>query len=337
MTKVDSIELNDVELAQSDAATRWSIRLLMFMAVYIAAAALYDPASFQSVAPMYLEKMVVALIVLLPAGLSVKALLYGREAPLRYAIETFRERGIIFMLIVGLFFAGLVAFTTFKNNIPNIIPFYADVWISQTERWLLGRSPWRYTHQIRSEIWSQFVIHCYVVIWSLQWFGTVFFVALWSDRLARTRYLWAIALTIVIIGTVMATLLSSVGPIFYPDIYGGPYFGELKSSLRDKPSTEIIRITASYLLEAYRSREAGFGTGISAMPSMHIAIVVLNACLLWSINRAAGVFAWLFVLLIYYTSIYTGWHYAADGIVSFLVVSIIWWATGRLVVSSRCG
>ncbi|MER8866395.1 hypothetical protein NKI19_22205 [Mesorhizobium sp. M0751] len=35
--------------------------------------------------------------------------------------------------------------------------------------------------------------------------------------------------------------------------------------------------------------------------------------------------------LILYGSVFTGWHYAVDGYASIVVVSVIWWATGRLV------
>lgn len=320
-----------VEAAHWDEAAKWSARLAAFVTLYIFAALLFQPSTFWTVSVLYLTKMVDALVVLLPVGLLILALAHGRTAPLRYAARKLRERGLPFAIIMLFFSAGMGAFTTFKNNIPDIVPFYADVWISETERWLLGKSPWRYAHQIKSEAWSKFIVDCYIVFWSLQWFVTVFFVALWSNSLARTRYLWALALTICVIGTVLAILLSSAGPIFYPELYGGPHFVELKSALDSTPPTEVIRKAARYLLTAYQDDAFDFGTGISAMPSVHVAIVVLNAYLLWSINRFIGAIGWAFALLIYYGSIYTGWHYAMDGIVSFLVVSSIWWATGRFV------
>lgn len=307
------------------------MRLAVFVTLYVSAAFLSEPSTFQSLSAMYLAKIWATLTIIMPAGLLAMALLYGRRAPLRYIIGVLRERGLTLAIVVLFFTVGLGAYTTFKNNIPDIVPFYADVWIAETERWLLGKSPWRYAHEIEGQAWSAFIVSCYVLIWSLQWFGTVFFVALWSNHLARTRYLWALALTICIIGTVMATLLSSAGPIFYPELYGGPRFVELKSTLQGLAPTAPIRGTADYLLDAYQSGAADFGTGISAMPSVHVAVVVLNAHLLWSIHRIVGVFGWTFALVIYYASIYTGWHYALDGIVSFVVVSAIWRWTGRVM------
>ncbi|WP_352458864.1 MULTISPECIES: phosphatase PAP2 family protein [unclassified Mesorhizobium] len=43
------------------------------------------------------------------------------------------------------------------------------------------------------------------------------------------------------------------------------------------------------------------------------------------------VLGWTFAALILYGSVFTGWHYAVDGYASIIVVSVIWWATGRLV------
>lgn len=280
---------------------------------------------------MYLTKLCAALMMLMPIGLSIMAILHGPKAPLSYAARVLREHGLTLAVVAVFFAVGMGAYTTFKNNIPNVVPFYADVWIAQTERWFLGKSPWRYAHEIKGQTWSTFIVSSYIFIWSLQWFGTVFFVALWSNRMAKIRYFWALALTICIVGTVMATLLSSAGPIFYPDLFGGPRFVELRSTLQGIAPTVAIRTTADYLLDAYQSGSVDFGTGISAMPSVHVAMVVLNAHLLWSVHRVVGFFGWLFAATIYYASIYTGWHYALDGIVSFAVVTAIWWFTGRMI------
>jgi len=89
---------------------------------------------------------------------------------------------------------------------------------------------------------------------------------------------------------------------------------------------------ASYLLTAYTSGRPDLGGGISAMPSMHVAFVTLNAFFLNGFGRRWAVAGWSFAALILFGSVYTGWHYAVDGYLSILVVSVIWYLTGRFVL-----
>ncbi|MCY1310989.1 PAP2 superfamily protein [compost metagenome] len=67
------------------------------------------------------------------------------------------------------------------------------------------------------------------------------------------------------------------------------------------------------------------------MPSVHVALVVLNAYFLSSLNRWLGVAGWVYAGFILFSSVYTGMHYAVDGYVSIMTVSLIWWLTGRFV------
>ena len=60
------------------------------------------------------------------------------------------------------------------------------------------------------------------------------------------------------------------------------------------------------------------------MPSMHVALAVLNAIFASSLNRWAGILAWARAAAIMFGSVYFGWHYALDGYVSIAAVIIIW-------------
>ena len=75
-----------------------------------------------------------------------------------------------------------------------------------------------------------------------------------------------------------------------------------------------------------------FGSGISAMPSMHIAIATLNAFFLTATRqRALAISGWLFMAIIQFGAIYSGWHCAVDGYVSMVVVALIWVADRPLL------
>lgn len=64
---------------------------------------------------------------------------------------------------------------------------------------------------------------------------------------------------------------------------------------------------------------------------MHVAIATLNAFYLARLNRWLGLAGWAFAIFILFGSIYTGWHYAADGYISMLVVAVIWRRTAGIL------
>ena len=76
-------------------------------------------------------------------------------------------------------------------------------------------------------------------------------------------------------------------------------------------------------------------SGISAMPSLHVAIVTLCAISGWYVNRLVGGLMTLFAIVIFIGSIHLGWHYAVDGYASALATAAIWIAVGRLLRRRR--
>jgi hypothetical protein len=51
--------------------------------------------------------------------------------------------------------------------------------------------------------------------------------------------------------------------------------------------------TQDMLWANYDSNSTGLGSGISAMPSLHVALATLNALLLSRLSRTAGILGWL--------------------------------------------
>jgi hypothetical protein len=73
------------------------------------------------------------------------------------------------------------------------------------------------------------------------------------------------------------------------------------------------------------------GSGISAFPSLHVAIATLNAIYLW---RFGGLLRWAgvaFLIAIQLGSVVLAWHYGIDGYASMLATPIIWFVVGRIV------
>lgn len=312
-------------------SAKWSLRLSFLVAVYVISAYELSSEYFINLSLIYADKFAFGIPILFVIGVCSAALIHGRGEPILYAVDFVRMRWRRCLLVLLFFFAILTAFNTFKIAIPSVVPYYADNWLADLDEWLHGMAPWELAHRIDSNAWSVVVLNSYEVIWFFQWFGIMLFVSLWSDRIASVRYLWAATLTLCVVGTIMALALASVGPVFYYQFVGVDRFHGLKTAIDSLDYGHMVREPSAYLLTLYQTGRSDLGGGISAMPSVHVAFATLNAFLLSSLNRWLGILGWAFAAMILYGSVYTGWHYAVDGYASIIVVSMIWWVTGRLV------
>jgi membrane-associated phospholipid phosphatase len=145
----------------------------------------------------------------------------------------------------------------------------------------------------------------------------------------QKEYYWSFFLSLIVIGTIFATLFSSVGPIYYDEFYHDDKFVPMVRQLQKIDLDGDVLHYANYLLRHFKNGTAALGSGISAMPSVHVAVAVLNAYFYSSVNRKLGAFMWAFAALIMFGSVYTGWHYAVDGYVSIIVVSLVWFAVKK--------
>lgn len=295
---------------------------------YVAAAEAIAPQEFSAFLIQYALVIGAALPLLLLVAFAGLGIMENPRAPFSAIREALRGSIGAGAVTAVLFILSITAFTTLKFEIPQTVPFYADPWIADIDRTLHAGQAWRLAHAWAPS-WTPAVIDViYSKVWFIEWFGIFFFVAFWKNRDARARYLWAFSLTLLIVGTLLATLLSSVGPILYDQIYGGTRFAGLVGTLKAGGNGSFLGY-ANYLLAAYQHRETAFGTGISAMPSVHVAMAVLNAWFLASLDRRLGVVGWLFAAAILFGSIYSGWHYAIDGYASAVIASAIWLVCAR--------
>jgi hypothetical protein len=144
------------------------------------------------------------------------------------------------------------------------------------------------------------------------------------------RFWLAFVLAWILLGTVLATLVPSAGPCFYLLATGspGPY-GPLMEYLGAVAPAGVLE-TQEGLWTAVSKGIVVVGGGVSAFPSLHVAVPLLGACAAWGRTR------WLAWVLIGYTvvlwigTVHLGWHYAVDGEVSALLVYPIWRLSGRL-------
>ncbi|TPN84347.1 hypothetical protein FJ987_27815 [Mesorhizobium sp. CU2] len=304
-----------------------SLKLVALCLLYTFGAALIWPTAFGEVLYIYLAKLIAIGPMTLLLALVSSAVFTAPKAPISFVIQLLRARGRQAAVIVAIFVLLLAAFTTYKVNIPKIVPFYCDNALADLGELLHGQAPWKIAHAFDSDGLAWLVDVAYSRIWFLEWFGMAMYAALYANRAPHLRYLAALVLTTVVVGTMLATLLSSAGPLFYDQLYSGTRYEGLLRALRQFPSNEQVLHYSDYLMRNYRTGTAAFGTGISAMPSMHVAIATLNALYLARLNRWFGVAGWVFAMFILFGSVYTGWHYSVDGYVAILVVAVIWQRT----------
>jgi hypothetical protein len=302
--------------------------LLAFLAAYVLAALVLAPGALIGLAFTYFRQMYL-LVGILIVALPIAGAVLKPRSPLGMAAEIIRRGGMRLSVVVVCFCLGMAAFTTFKIAIPAIVPFYADELFADIDAALHFGNPGEHLHALLPGWVAEPIVTAYTFLWFSLWFGLLGFVALHDDSALRRRYFWSMALTMVLLGTIGATAFSSVGPIFYDAFIPGDRFAPLLAALRDTAAGDLTFQTAGYLLSAYRGEGGIIGTGISAMPSMHLAIVTLNALMLGSLNRWAGLAGWAYVALILIGSVYLAWHYAIDGYFSIAVVPLIWWLAGR--------
>ena len=66
------------------------------------------------------------------------------------------------------------------------------------------------------------------------------------------------------------------------------------------------------------------GSGISAMPSMHVSLAWLGLLHFCRVQAGLAVLVFGYVVVILVGSVHLGWHYAVDGILAILTTTVIW-------------
>ncbi len=243
------------------------------------------------------------------------------------------------MLMALMIFQG--TFTSIKNLLPVIRGgFLYDQRLANIDALLsFGPDPWKVLMSIagHEEIvkvadWN------YSTLWFFVCFGTLFYVAT-SPRAAsiRVRYISMFMFVWVVCGNILAGIFISAGPAFYGTVTGdGHRFAELLTFLTSPDGPATARMFQSYLWSLHTHGTSGLGSGISAFPSVHVALVALNAFFAAEISRRLGVIAFCYTAFVMASSVYLGWHYAVDGYASLLVVGASHFAL-RLLTQREAG
>ncbi len=246
--------------------------------------------------------------------------------------------GMAIMLFVPLFFSF---FTSAKNMIPVIQPFAWDPFLAEADRLLHGgRHPWEWLHPFLKFAAVTATISFFYKLWFFNKYIMVVWQAFSLKRpQLRKQFFITMLLSWIINGFVLALFFSSAGPCyfdyFYPDL-PNPYEGLMSFLRQSHQRMEVMDLWAmDYLLQAYKARTTDLFSGISAFPSMHVSVALLNMLVAWRIHRGLGIVFAVYLGFIMLGSVHIGWHYAVDGYMSLVTTTFIWLIVGRFFAKDQ--
>lgn len=230
----------------------------------------------------------------------------------------------------------LGTFLSMKVQIARFRPFDYDAVIIDVTRSLMGgKLEWQYLIGWFGHPWIIKGLNEVYYLWFPILCAT-FALQLFSFRRPhlRLQFILTVAACWGLLGTFAALAFSSAGPAFLPKLWGHPTpFDGLLAYLQ-QVQTSGYEITALQVQDAlwrlYKAHSDLGGSGISAMPSLHVTMAFVLALYGWRLGPIAAIGYSLFAALIFLGSILLAFHYALDGIVGAAAAAVIWIVAGRL-------
>jgi len=235
----------------------------------------------------------------------------------------------------GLAIALLInLYGSWKRALPDFRPFIWDARLAEVDRLVhFGTDPWRLLHPWLGTPALSLTLDTVYYTWLPVTFATMGWLV-WSRREGlRTRALLGVVFVWIGLGNILAFVFSSAGPAFYAHVVPGPNpFAPLIQYLDDTVRQVPLYTPGLHqtLWQLHATRATDIYTGISAMPSVHVAWPALCALVGWERNRWLGVLFGGYTLLVLLATVHLAWHYAVDGYLSILAVSAYWWITRRM-------
>ena len=226
------------------------------------------------------------------------------------------------------------AFASFKQTIPLLHPFSWDLAFMRLDYVLhFGQHPWMLLKTILDYPLLVRIIDYFYVFWFVILAVQCLWMAWTRRRRLRRCFFISTLLVWILLGSGLGTLFSSAGPCYFSqmtDAAPNPY-SPLMTRLM-----EIGEIEPLWALEnqqgLWEFHNDGtwysFG-GISAMPSIHLAMSMIFVMVAFNFGKLPGYFSIVYLLIMQIGSVILGWHYAVDGYAGILLAAAIWCAVYR--------
>ncbi len=188
--------------------------------------------------------------------------------------------------------------------------FWADPLLADVDKAIFGFDPWIATKGIGTFGLVSFFYWLWIPL-----MGSVIYWTFLSDPSERrSRVIVSFFLVCAFCATTQF-LLPSSGPLFY-DLAG---WGDRFIEVFNRPDNAVsARI---WLWKFHVERAVKAGIGISAFPSMHVAVAAWFGVIAPRRFKAA---AWAFFLMIFFGSVYLGMHYFVDGLFGAIIAVVSW-------------
>lgn len=255
----------------------------------------------------------------------------------RYSTPEFRRIVLAGLPMLGVAILLLPFFSKMKSAIPLFNDYTWDAAFIEWDRAIFfGRDAW----EVMQPVLGYPVVTAFLALLYQLWFlllypGVLFFAFCEVDSRVRRQFFLSYVLSWTLIGGAMATWLASVGPCFVGPMLGDRTFDAQMAYLyaADEQVPIMVLPVQEMLLEWYAEAENGLGSGITAMPSMHVAIAFLFWIAVRRIDRRWGAAFGAFFSITWISSVHLAYHYAVDGLVSVIAVAAIWKVSQAIITA----
>lgn len=240
--------------------------------------------------------------------------------------------GVLVFMATGLFTG---TFTCAKSLMSDVVPFHSDVMLAKLDAALfMGVDPWRVLQPVLGyPLVTRLIQNIYLCGWTALVVGMLTAV-LFSPRLngVRGRFLAIYFAAWIILGNILAAAFLSGGPVYFAALTGDhARFAPLVDYLSFSNGLLNSSVTIQHKLWAlHQQHRMQMGTGISAFPSLHVAMTTLFALTAFHLDRRLGWAMTALAAVIFLGSVHLAWHYAIDGYVSAVFVLVAWFGIAAL-------
>jgi hypothetical protein len=219
------------------------------------------------------------------------------------------------------------AFSAIKSAIARFTPYSWDpTWIA-ADRALHGTDAWRLLQPVLGyPIITSLLSVAYFLWFFLVYSGSIYFCFLARNVELRARYFITYFASWTVGGVVMAIAFASVGPCFVGPLMGIHDFDAQMAYLKaaNEHYPVMILTAQNFVLNAQIHADHGLGAGISAMPSMHVAMAFLFALAIAPLSKLAKIGGYAFFLTIQVATVHLAVHYAVDGYMAVALTLSLW-------------
>jgi hypothetical protein len=227
------------------------------------------------------------------------------------------KRNADFPILVFLVCAQSAVLGWLKAMMPHAVGFWADPALADLDALIFGTDPWKLLHP--SPHWIGDLMDRFYMSWAFLTLLMLSALGFAGQSAFRDRMLIAHFL-VTAFAALGQYLCPSAGPVFYEAIGLGNRFAEI-------PIHPWVKATSDFLWDSYTT-QARVGSGISAMPSLHVAGAAWLALCFGSLAPKLKLIGWSYFTIILVGSVYLGWHYAVDGFAGMGLALLAWRVAG---------